>query len=60
MHHTNMVRDVVAGLQEVLQQKRAPTENVTTVLEPVYHVANAVQSAQQQLAAQLRQMKEIM
>ena len=30
MHHTNMVRDVVAGLQEVLQQEQVLTENTVS------------------------------
>ena len=29
MHHSKMVRNVIAGLQEVLQQEQAPTENPT-------------------------------
>ena len=57
MHHVNMVSDVVAVLQEILQQERSLTNNATTVMEPVYHVENSVQSTQQQLATQLHQMQ---
>ena len=31
IHHTNMVRDVVAELQEILQQDQAQTETLTVV-----------------------------
>ena len=31
IHHANMVRYVVAGLQEALQQEQSPIENATTV-----------------------------
>ena len=55
-----MVRDVVAGLQEALQQEQTQTETPTGVQAPVYHVANAVQSTQKQLATQLHKMKEMM
>ena len=44
MHHANMVRDVVAGLQEILQQEQVLTGNPTVVEAPIYHVANAVQN----------------
>ena len=47
MHHTNMVRDVITGLQEALQQEQDPTENTTTVLESIDHVAKSVQITQQ-------------
>ena len=46
MHHANMVRNVVAGLQEALQQEQTQTETPTSVQVPVDHVANAVQSTQ--------------
>ena len=54
MHHSNMVRNVVSGLQEVLQKEKTPTETAPVISEPNYHVANAVQNTQQQLAAQLQ------
>ena len=38
MHHTDMVRNVVAELQEVLQKEQSLTENATTVPKPVDHV----------------------
>ena len=38
MHHTNMVRNVVAGLQEFLQKYKSPIKTPTTVLEPHKHV----------------------
>ena len=44
MHHTNMVRDVVAGLQEALQQYQAQTDTMTNMQDPVDHVAKAVQN----------------
>ena len=47
MHHYNMVRDVVAGLQESLQQEKVHTETPTVVQALVDHVANAVQNTQQ-------------
>ena len=46
MHHANMVRDVVAGLQEVLQQEQVSTENLTVIEAPIDHVANVVQNTQ--------------
>ena len=50
-----MVRGVVAGLQEVLQQEPAPAEVpavVQTIQEPqVNQVVNTVQENQQQLAS---------
>ena len=52
MHHSNMVHDVVAGLQEDFQQDQAHTETQTVVQAPVDHVANAVQNTQQQLPTQ--------
>ena len=57
MHHANMVQNVVAGLQEALQYEQAPTENATTVPEPIDYVADAVQITHQQLATQLQQMQ---
>ena len=60
MHRANMVRDVVAGLQEALQQDQVQTETLTVVQGPVDHVANAVQNIQQQLATQLNQMQAMM
>ena len=59
MHHTNMVRNVVAGLQEDLQQEQAPTENAATILEPIDHVENAVQNTQKELFPQLQQMQAV-
>ena len=59
MHHKNMVRDVVAGLQEVLQQEQFLTENTTVIEETADHVANAVQNTQKQLAKELQQMQAI-
>ena len=50
MHHANMVCDVVAGLHEALQQEKSQTETPASMQAPVDHVANAVQSTQQQLA----------
>ena len=44
MHNSNMVRDVVAGLHEALQQDRLQTETPTIVQALVDHVANAVQN----------------
>ena len=46
MHHTNMVRNVVAGLQESLQQYQAHTDTPTNMQDPVDHVANVVQNTQ--------------
>ena len=60
MHHANMVRNLVAGLQEVLQQEQVPMDNPAVIEEPVDHVANAVQNTQQQLATQLQKMQAIM
>ena len=48
--HVNMVRDVVAGLQEALQLEQTQTETLTSVQAPVDHADNVVQSTQQQLA----------
>ena len=49
MHHANMVCDVVAGIQEYLQQDQAQM----VVQAPVDHVANVVQNTHHQLATQL-------
>ena len=38
MHHTNMVSDVLEGIQEVLYQEQAPIETSVTVHEPHKHV----------------------
>ena len=59
MHHANMVRNLVAGLQNVLHQEQVPTENPTIILQPVDHVAKPMQRNHQQLATQLQQMKAI-
>ena len=59
MYHANMVRDVVAGLQEVLHQEQVPMENPALIEEPVDHVANQVQKTQKQLATQLQQTQEM-
>ena len=53
-----MVRDVVAGLQEVLQQEQFLTENTTVIEETADHVANAVQNTHQQLATQIQKCKQ--
>ena len=57
MHHSNIVRDVVPGLREVLQQEQVPTDNTKVIEAPVNHVAKAVQKTQQQLATRLQKMK---
>ena len=57
MHHTNMVRGVVAGLQKILKQEKYHTENVTIIPVPINHVANAVQSNQKKLGIQLQRMQ---
>jgi len=51
-----MLRGVVTGLKEALQQEKYPTDNTTTIPEPIDHVANAVKITQQKLATQLQQM----
>ena len=51
MHHANTVRNVVAGLHEVLHQEQALIDYPTTVLEPHEHAAIVVQSNKQQLYA---------
>ena len=60
MHNINIVRDVVEGIQELLQQNKYPIETSVTAFEPHKHVANAVQSNQQKLASQLQQMQIMM
>ena len=60
IHHTNMVRDVVAELQEILQQDQAQTETLKVVQVPVDYVSTAMQNTQQQFAAQLQQMQVMM
>ena len=55
-----MVRDVVAGIQEALQQDQDQRETPTFVRAPVYHVVNAMQNTQKQLATQLQQMQAMM
>ena len=52
MHHANMVHDVVAGFQELLQQEKVQTDNLMVIEAPVNHVANVVQNNQQQLETQ--------
>ena len=52
-----MVHDVVAGLQEALQQDQSQTETPAVVQAPVDHVSNEVQKNQQQFAAQLKKMQ---
>ena len=60
MHHANMVREVVAGLQEALKQDQVQTETSTVVQAPVDHVPNAVQNSQQQLATQQQHIQSMM
>ena len=50
MNHAKMVCDVVAGLQEDLQQNKTQTETPASVKAPVDYVANAVPNTQKQLA----------
>ena len=59
MHHAIMVRNVVSGLHEALQQEQVKTETLAVVQAPVDHVANAVQNTQKQLAKELQQMQAI-
>ena len=58
MHHTNMVSNVTARFQEVLQQEKVPIENLKFIEEPVDYVANTVQNTQQQLATQLQKTNQ--
>ena len=60
MHHADMVCDVVAGIQEALQQEKVQTDTPTVVLTPVDHGDNAVQNTQKQLVTQLQKMKLMM
>ena len=60
MHHANMVRNFVEGIQEALKKKQVQTETPTVVQALAYHVANAVQKNQQQLATQLQQIQAMM
>ena len=60
MHHENMVRNFVTGLQDALEQDQVQTETQTVVLAPVDHVTNTAQNTQQQLATQLQKMQETM
>ena len=60
MHHADMVCDVVAGIQEALQQEKVQTDTLTVVLTPVDHGDNAVQNTQKQLVTQLQKMKLMM
>ena len=55
-----MVCDVVAGIQEFLQQEQAPTKTPGTISEPNEHVENAVKITQHQVAAQLQNMQKMM
>ena len=59
MHHANTVRSVVAGLQEVLHQDQATTKTLKTLVEPIEHVENLVQTTQQQLVSQMQLMQTI-
>ena len=44
MRHVNMLHDVVAGLQEVLQEEPFPIKASVVMQEPkVSHVANSIQ-----------------
>ena len=42
MHHTDMVRNVVAGPKEILHQEQPPIDTTETVSEPNEHVANVL------------------
>ena len=42
MHYANMVRNVVAGLWEDLQQGKVQTETLTVLQAPVDHVTSVV------------------
>ena len=54
IRHANMVRDVVAGLREVLQQEQSPIKTPASVHEPQEHVEKSVHITQHQLAAQIQ------
>ena len=60
MHHTSIVRNVVAVLKEVLHQEQVMTKKPTIIPEPVDNVENAVQINQQQLVTDLHQIQEMM
>ena len=60
MHNVNILRSVLAGLKEVLQQEKSPIKTPETISEPNEHLENAVQSTQQKLAAQLQQIQIMM
>ena len=61
MHYANMVRDVVAGLQEVLKQEPVPVEASAVIQDTqVTHVVNAVQENQYHIDAQLQKMQSMM
>ena len=60
MHHANMVRDVVTGIQEALQQDHVQTKTPTVVQASADHMANTVQNTQKQLAPQLQQIQAMM
>ena len=60
MYHANMVRDVVPGLQEVMQQEQAPTDTPETISVPNEHVENKAQNTQQKLAEKLKLMQTMM
>ena len=55
-----MVCEVVAGIQEALQQDKVQTKTPTSMQALVDHVANAVQSTQQQLSTQMQQIQSMM
>ena len=57
MHHANMVRNIIAGLQEYFQQDQSQKKNPMVVQAHVDHVENAMQNTQKQLAIQLQRMK---
>ena len=59
IYYANMVRDIVAGLQESLQQDQTQMETPTIMQAPVDHVANVVQITHQQLATQLQQIQSM-
>ena len=57
MHHANMVRNIIAGLQEYFQQYQSLKKNPMVVQAHVDNVENAMQNTQKQLAIQLQRMK---
>ena len=59
MHHANNVRNVVVGIHEDLQQEKTQEETPASMQAPVDHVANTVQSTQQQLASHLQKIQSI-